>query len=82
MSTYKFSDGVISRIAQILQEAILLGVDIVDILRQVEVHPGVDGKTLELTQEYSKRVADMHNKLVDEAFEKQKQKLVDGVNSN
>ena len=82
MSTYKFSDGVISRVAQILQEAILLGVDIVDILRQVEVHPGADGKTLELTPEYTKRVTDMHNKLVDEAFEKQKQKLIDDVNSN
>jgi hypothetical protein len=69
--TYKFSDGVISRIAQILQEAILLGVDIVDILRQVEVKPSVDGVSLELTPEYSKQVLEMHQKLVDEALTKQ-----------
>jgi hypothetical protein len=71
MSTYKFSDGVISRIAQILQEAILLGVDIVDILRQVEVHPNSDGTALELTPEYSQRVVEMHRKLVEEALVKQ-----------
>lgn len=71
MSTYKFSDGVISRIAQILQEAILLGVDIVDILRQVEVQLGQDGATLELTPEYSQRIVEMHRKLVEEALAKQ-----------
>lgn len=71
MSTYKFSDGVISRIAQILQEAILLGVDIVDILRQVEVYPNSDGTALELTPEYSQRVVEMHRKLVEEALVKQ-----------
>ena len=71
MNTYKFSDGVISRIAQILQEAILLGVDIVDILRQVEVQPSQDGTSLELTAEYTQRVVEMHRKLVEEALTKQ-----------
>ena len=66
----KFSDNVIGRIAQIVQEGMLLGVDVVDLMRQIEVEPvhGVDGSPeLELSAEYAKRVREHHAKLVQEA---------------
>jgi hypothetical protein len=66
----KFSDNVIGRIAQIVQEGMLLGVDVVDLMRQIEVEPalGVDGSPeLELTAEYVKRVREQHEKLLAEA---------------
>ena len=69
--SYKLSDTVIARIAQILQEGILLGVDIVDILRQLEVEPGVDGTSLQLTAEYTKRVIESHRALEAQARELQ-----------
>lgn len=70
MATYKLSDNVIARVAQILQEGILLGVDIVDLLRQVEVTPGADN-CLELTAEYRQFITDTHKKLIDETAEHQ-----------
>lgn len=66
----KFSDNVIGRIAQIVQEGMLLGVDVVDLMRQIEVEPAhsVDGSPeLELTAEYVKRVREQHEKLLAEA---------------
>lgn len=63
---YKFTDNVIARVAQILQEAMLLGVDVVDLMRQIEVEPthDVDSPMLELTKEYSQKVAEHHEKLL------------------
>jgi hypothetical protein len=66
----KFSDNVIGRIAQIVQEGMLLGVDVVDLMRQIEVEPAhnADGlPELELTVEYVKRVREQHEKLLAEA---------------
>lgn len=70
MATYKLSDNVIARVAQILQEGILMGVDIVDLLRQVQLEPGVDDQ-LEMTAEYRQFVTDTHKKLLDEVAEHQ-----------
>ena len=63
-NTFKLSDNVIARIAQVLQECILLGVDVVDLLRQIELRTGQDGTTLELSPEYSAMVEKMHKKLL------------------
>ncbi len=66
----KFSDNVISRIAQIVQEGMLLGVDVVDLMRQIEVEPtnSADGTPeLELTLDYIKRVREHHEKMLAEA---------------
>jgi len=66
----RFSDNVIGRIAQIVQEGMLLGVDVVDLMRQIEVEPvnSVDGAVeLELTVNYVKRVREQHEKLLAEA---------------
>ena len=71
-NTYTLSDNVIARIAQILQEGILLGVDIVDLLRQAEVTPSFEGQSLVLTEDYAHKVAEMHKKLVAEAEAMQK----------
>ena len=63
----KFSDNVISRIAQIVQEGMLFGVDVVDLMRQIEVEL-VDGSTeLELNLDYVKRVREHHEKMLLEA---------------
>ena len=35
--SYKLSDNVLARIVQIVQEGLLLGVDVVDLMRQIEV---------------------------------------------
>lgn len=66
----KLSDNVIGRIAQIVQEGMLLGVDVVDLMRQIEVEPvnsDVGEAELELTVEYSKRVREHHEKMLLEA---------------
>lgn len=78
-NVYKLSDNVIARIAQSLQECILLGVDVVDILRQIQVTPSKDGEFLELTPEYAASVESMHKKLLadlEEASKKQGTKLI------
>lgn len=66
----RLSDNVIARIAQVIQESMLMGVDVVDLMRQIEVEPasGVNGSTeLELTIEYSKRVEEHYAKMLAEA---------------
>lgn len=66
----KLSDNVIGRIAQIVQEGMLLGLDVVDLMRQIEVEPvnDLDGsQVLELTADYAKRVREQHEKLLAEA---------------
>jgi hypothetical protein len=68
----KLSDSVIARIAQIVQEGMLLGVDVVDLMRQITVEPMADCQTLDLTPEYAQSVKEMHKKLLDEAAEHQK----------
>lgn len=62
--SYGLSDQVIARIAQVVQEGILMGVDIVDILRQVQVIPDDSSQTVIMTETYVKQVKDMHDKLL------------------
>jgi len=65
--SYKLSDNVLARIVQIVQEGLLLGVDVVDLMRQIEVEVGSDGTNLELSVAYAKQVAEHHQKLLEEA---------------
>ena len=67
---YKFTDNVIARVAQVIQEGMLLGVDVVDLMRQIEVEP-VGPAELELTKEYAQRVADHHEILLKKLEEMQ-----------
>jgi len=64
---YKLTDNVIGRIAQIIQEGMILGIDVVDLMRQLEVEPAADGTQLELTPAYMQSVKVMHEKLLAEA---------------
>lgn len=72
MQTYKLSDEVIGRIAQIVQEGMLCGVDVCDIMRQIEMvdiggQIGLDSSvSLRLSPEYIQRVVAEHKKLADE----------------
>jgi len=64
---FKLDDSVIARIAQILQEAILMGVDVVDLLRQIEVVSGDDPETngiLFLSEQYKLMVDQHHQDLL------------------
>ena len=63
----KFSDNVISRLAQIVQEGMLFGVDVVDLMRQIEVDHVEGSAELELNLDYVKRVRDHHEKMLLEA---------------
>lgn len=71
--TYTLADSVIARICQILQEAILLGVDITDIMRQIEVEPNDKGEVV-LTQRYLDLVSAQHDKLLQDAAKLQNAK--------
>lgn len=64
----KFADGVWHRVVQIVQEAILTGVDCSDLLRQVRVVPDAsDPHVLVLSPEYQRQVIEMHQKLLLQA---------------
>ncbi len=71
----QFADEVWHRIVQIVQEAMLTGVDCTDLLRQIRVKSVKnisDGSDLlYLTEEYRKFVRDQHQKLLEEAIVKQ-----------
>lgn len=65
--SYKLSDNVLARIVQIVQEGFLLGVDVVDLMRLIEVQVGPDGSSLELTEAYVKQIAQQHQQLLEDA---------------
>lgn len=66
----KFADSVWHRVVQIVQEAMLTGVDCADLLRQVTVVPDeTDSHVLVLSAEYQKQVKEMHSKMLQQARE-------------
>jgi len=76
--SYKISDTVAMRMIQIFQEALLLGVDGADLMRQVRLV--VDERntdTLTLDPSYEKQVADMHAKYLAEAETLKQKSLAD-----
>lgn len=81
----KLADSVLHRIIQILQEALLMGVDVSDLMRQIRlVQDAGDSGTLVMSPEYEKQVNDMHEKLLQQAEELQaserENKLIIGNN--
>lgn len=77
MKELKLSDQVLHRIVQIIQEALLLGVDCSDIMRQVRLSVSADDdSTLVLSEEYQKSVIAMHQKLLEEVMQKSSEKSV------
>jgi hypothetical protein len=76
---FKLSDEVWHRVVQIIQEALLEGIDCADLLRMVRVSKSDLSDELVLTEEYKKSVDEMHKKLLEQAKllgEKTAQKLV------
>lgn len=68
MMSYKISDSVAMRMIQIFQEALLLGVDGADLMRQVRlVVDESNSDTLTLDPQYEKQVAEMHEKYLGDA---------------
>jgi len=66
--SYKISDKVAMRMIQIFQEALLLGVDGADLMRQVRlVQDETNTDTLTLDPQYEQQVTDMHRKYLEEA---------------
>lgn len=66
--SYKISDSVAMRFIQIFQEAVLLGVDGADLMRQVRL--AVDESspdTLTLCPQYENQVLEMHKKYLEDA---------------
>jgi len=78
MSEFKFADNVWHRVVQIVQEAMLSGVDCADLLRQVRVTESEeDASVLVLSSEYQAQVKAMHEKMLKQARELQAQKVQD-----
>lgn len=66
--SYKISDSVAMRFIQIFQEAVLLGVDGADLMRQVRlVTDDTNPDTMTLCPDYEKQVTEMHKKYLEDA---------------
>lgn len=63
---YKLSDTVLYRVMQIVQEAMLTGIDCVDLLRMIRLEPVNGSEELVLTQEYMDSVIAGHQKMLDD----------------
>lgn len=64
---FKLSHRIILRIVQILQEAIVTGTDISDLLIDMRLVVGDDGTTLDLSENYVKAVEKWHEDLLENA---------------
>lgn len=72
MSKFKFADSVSMRLVQIFQEAMMMGIDGADLLRQVQLVPDEsDPHVLVLAPEYQTQVKEAHAKYEAEAKELQ-----------
>lgn len=65
---YYLSDDVLARFVQIVQEGMILGIDVVDLMRQVRlVQDAREEGMMTLDPEYVKLVEEMHKKYVADA---------------
>ena len=68
MTDLHLADSVLARIVQIIQEGMLLGVDVSDLMRQIKLKQStLDPTSLILTDEYVVSINQMHVHLVEEA---------------
>lgn len=65
--TKKLNDNVLHRVVQILQEALLTGVDVSDLMRQIRLVDGSEPGTLDLCPKYVENVAAGYAKMQAEA---------------
>jgi transposase-like protein len=65
---YKLADSVLHRVIQMLQEAMLMGVDVADLMRQMQLVPDAsDSHVLVLTEDYLEQVKRWHKQLLEDA---------------
>lgn len=65
---YRLADSVLHRVIQMLQEAMLIGVDIADLMRQMELKPDEnDPHVLVLSEEYLEQIKRWHKQLLADA---------------
>jgi len=70
---YKISDSVWARVVQIVQEAMITGTDVTDIMRMVRVEVSSENDSeLVLTDQYKKMVVEHYAKMLADAEELQK----------
>lgn len=75
MSKFKFADSVSMRLVQIFQEAMIMGLDGADLLRQVQLQPDEsDPNVLVLSPEYQAQVKEAYVKYEAQAKELQAQR--------
>lgn len=66
--TFKFSDSVLARIVQIVQEGMMLGIDVTDLMRQIELTTDeADESVLVPTKSYLATVERMHQDYIERA---------------
>ena len=66
--SYKISDSVAMRFIQIFQEAVLMGIDGADLMRQVRlVVDEANPDTVMLCPQYENQVLEMHKKYLEDA---------------
>lgn len=76
----RLDDSVLHRLVQILQEALLLGVDISDIMRQIRlVKDDEQSGVLVLSPAYKQMVKEHHAKLEAEAKVLQEERAMSGL---
>jgi hypothetical protein len=72
MEKFYLSDNVVARIVQILQEGLLMGIDVTDHFRMIELVADSDEETgkmkLELDPDYAKRIIQYHIDLEKQAI--------------
>jgi hypothetical protein len=74
--SYKISDSVAMRMIQIFQEAVLLGLDGADLMRQVRLVVDTSNPdTVTLDPTYESQVAEMHKKYLSDAEKIANEKL-------
>ena len=66
MTKYKLADSVHMRIVQIFQEAVIMGIDGADLLRQIELVYNENDAVLELSPEYQEIVKNSHEKYLSD----------------
>jgi hypothetical protein len=78
--SYKISDAVAMRMIQIFQEAVLLGLDGADLMRQVRlVVDETSPDTVTLDPAYEAQVAESHRKYLEESEKLQAEQLATSV---
>lgn len=87
MSKFKFADSVSMRLVQIFQEAMMMGIDGADLLRQVQLQPDEsDPNVLVLSPEYQAQVKEAYIKYEAQAQELQAKRghklILDGNDGN